>query len=237
MEPVANHTPATTEVRTATGRPVKVWDLPTRVFHWTLVLAFGGLFVTGMLGGSWMTWHFRIGYLAGSLLIFRWVWGCVGGHYSRFHQFLKGPVAILRYLKHGVSGAGLGHNPLGALSVMAMLVMLSVQVAMGLFADDGIAYSGPLSYLLDEKSVSALSKLHRWVGKWVIPGLVCLHVLAIAYYRWYRGHKLVSAMWTGWQSSTEPEAPQSKDGLAQRALALGIWSVGACLFWWLSTRG
>lgn len=217
-------------------KQVKVWDLPTRFFHWALLVSVLGLVVTGLLGGAWMPWHSRLGYLTGSLLVFRWVWGCVGGHYSRFSRFLQGPSAIFRYLSGRGKTSRLGHNPLGALSVMAMLLLLSMQVGLGLFADDRVAFSGPLSHLVDEKTVRSLSKLHRLVGKWGIPALVCLHVMAIAYHRLRWGMRLVTAMWTGMQRSGDTPVPESKDGWHQRLLALVIWCAGLGLFWWISTK-
>ena len=128
--------------------PVRVWDLPTRLFHWTLALSVVGLVITGKVGGGAMVWHFRIGYLVMTLLVFRLAWGLVGGHWSRFASFIYGPGTVLRFLR-GQARPGehldVGHNPLGAGSVLAMLAILGVQVATGLVGDDEIANVGPLN--------------------------------------------------------------------------------------------
>ncbi|TDM08566.1 MAG: hypothetical protein C4K60_03845 [Ideonella sp. MAG2] len=127
--------------------PTRVWDLPTRLFHWLLVLAVIGLVITGNVGGNAMVWHARLGVGVGCLLVFRLVWGVVGGRWSRFASFVRSPAALLRYVR-GVSEAHeyvhVGHNPLGALSVLALLTVLLVQVSSGLVADDEIAFTGPL---------------------------------------------------------------------------------------------
>ena len=95
---------------------VRVWDLPTRLFHWSLVVCFVGLVVTGEVAGDAMVWHFRLGYAALSLLAFRLIWGVVGGYWSRFTSFVKGPVTIRNYLRgEALPEHGVGHNPLGAL--------------------------------------------------------------------------------------------------------------------------
>ena len=113
---------------------VRIWDLPTRVFHWGLVLCLVGLIGTGKIGGEAMVWHFRLGYTVLSLLLFRLVWGFMGGFWSRFHVFVVGPMAIWRYLQGRHSSPAVGHNPLGALSVLAMLGFILIQVSTGLAA-------------------------------------------------------------------------------------------------------
>ncbi len=125
---------------------VRIWDLPTRLFHWVLALAVVLLVISAKVGGDAMHLHMRLGYLVFALLLFRLVWGVLGGHWSRFARFVPTPARLRAYLR-GSPEASLhaGHNPLGALSVLAMLAVLSLQVASGLFADDEIAYSGPLT--------------------------------------------------------------------------------------------
>ena len=110
---------------------VRVWDLPTRVFHWSLASLVIGLFITGNVGGNAMVWHFRCGYAVLSLLLFRLVWGFVGGHWSRWQQLSCTPAAIKQYFSNAQHH--LGHTPLGSLSVIAMLTLLLVQAGTGLF--------------------------------------------------------------------------------------------------------
>lgn len=124
---------------------IRVWDLPTRAFHWALVACVVGLVISGNIGGNAMTWHFRFGYCVITLLMFRVVWGFVGGHWSRFASFVYPPTQIMAYLRTGGDASHkVGHNPLGALSVLAMLGILMLQVASGLMSDDEISASGPL---------------------------------------------------------------------------------------------
>src|SRR5512139_2456819 len=111
---------------------VRVWDLPTRLFHWLLALAVVAQVITGKIGGAAMVWHFRIGYCIFALIVFRIVWGLVGGHWSRFASFVYGPASVWRYLRGAPSSNDhfhVGHNPLGSASVFAMLALLAVQVA------------------------------------------------------------------------------------------------------------
>lgn len=218
-------------------RQLRVWDLPTRLFHWLLVLCIVGLFVTGKIGGAMLPWHFRFGYVTGSLLLFRWVWGFVGGYHSRFGNFVRGWAGIRAYLKSGSSVTDMvGHNPLGALSVLAMLAILSLQVGLGLFADDRVAFSGPLSSMLNEKSVRLLTKIHKLIGNLLVPGLVSVHVLAIYGYWRFKKHNLVAPMWDGNQKAVQ-SAVGSRDDWRRRLLALLIWLMCFGLFVWIASRG
>ena len=125
---------------------IRVWDLPTRLFHWLLALAVVALVVSAKIGGNAMNLHLRLGYGVFALLLFRLAWGVVGGRWSRFASFVPTPARLRAYLKgHTPIDAQVGHNPLGALSVLAMLAVLSMQVGTGLLADDEIAYAGPLA--------------------------------------------------------------------------------------------
>ena len=112
------------------SRRIRVWDLPTRLFHWALATLVCGSFVTIKLGGAWMVWHERIGYAVLSLVTFRLVWGFVGGRYARFASFVRGPSAVLAYLR-GQGSHSPGHNPLGALSVLAMLAAVGSRPRQG----------------------------------------------------------------------------------------------------------
>ena len=123
---------------------VRVWDLPTRLFHWSLVLTTAALIATAKAGGNAMEWHLRLGYVMLALLAFRVAWGLVGGRWSRFASFLYSPARLWRYLSGKGSGAeDVGHSPLGALSVFALLALLLAQVASGLMSDDEIAVGRP----------------------------------------------------------------------------------------------
>lgn len=199
---------------------LRVWDLPTRLFHWLLVVAVVGLIVTGNLGGAWMNLHFRLGYAVLALLLFRLAWGLVGGYWSRFLQFIYSPLTLLRYLR-GQSRPEheLGHSPTAALSVLALLLVLLLQNVSGLLSDDEIAFTGPLSRFAPSEWVSIATAYHAEWGKIVLIGLVVLHLLAIGYYKWVKKRPLVAAMITG-DKSTDLLQPASQDGVAQRILAL-----------------
>ena len=201
---------------------VRVWDLPTRLFHWALVVCIVGLVTTAQSGGNAMEWHFRFGYSVLTLLLFRLLWGFVGGHWSRFSTFLYSPASLLRYLRgHEVDGQPLGHSPLGALSVFAILGLLLLQVGTGLFSDDEIAAVGPLSKLASGAVVSQLTHYHKDIGKVIVLILVLLHIGAIAFYRIKRKKDLIRPMLIGDVSSPTPQLA-SRDDAGSRALAAVI---------------
>jgi cytochrome b len=206
---------------------IRVWDLPTRLFHWLLVAAVVALVVTGNLGGSWMTWHMRLGYAVFALLLFRVVWGFLGGRWSRFAHFVPTPRQLLVYLRDGERTHRVGHNPLGALSVLALLSVLFAQVGTGLFSDDEIAFTGPLTTLVSSDTVSLASWYHADVGKLLLLGLVALHVSAIAYHRLFKKQPLVRAMVTGDQEVPPPAPPVSPDGGTDWLLALCVLGASA----------
>lgn len=205
----------------------RVWDLPTRLFHWALALCVVALVITGQTGQ--FDWHFRLGYSVLTLLLFRLVWGFVGGHWSRFVNFIYGPATVLRYLRgQGQALHNVGHNPLGFLSVLALLGFSLLQVFTGLFSDDEIASSGPLTRFVSGKWVSLASDYHADVGKVILIVLVLLHVIAILYYKFKKGHNLVASMLHGDKQLAEP-APASRDDARSRTLALVIFLVCAGL--------
>lgn len=196
---------------------VRIWDLPTRIFHWLLALCVIGLVTTAQLGQ--MEWHFRLGYTVLTLLLFRLLWGLFGGRWSRFTAFIYAPASLWRYLRgQGEPGHDIGHTPTGALSVFALLFFLLAQVATGLFSDDEIAASGPLSHLVSGKLVSLATWYHSEIGKRVLIVLVLLHILAILYYLWRKRQNLVRPMLTGDKTLAQP-APASRDDARSRLLA------------------
>lgn len=217
---------------------VRVWDLPTRVFHWGLVVAVVTLVVTGNVGGNWMVWHMRAGYLVGALLLFRLVWGVGGGHWSRFATFVPRPVGLWRYLRgQGHPHSSLGHNPLGALSVVAMLTLLTLQVASGLVSDDEIAFTGPLYALVSGQVSSWATWYHKDIGKLGVLALVVLHLLVMIYYRVIRKKNLVRAMLTGNQDTPQASPRASDDSMGTRLLALAIFAACASLMVWVGSLG
>lgn len=179
---------------------IRVWDLPTRIFHWSLAGLVVFSFTTGRIGGDWMAWHLRSGYAIFALVLFRIAWGFVGGGSARFAGFLRGPRAALAYARETLAGRhpiAAGHNPLGGWMVMVLLAALAFQVATGLFSDDEIATQGPLAVKVSNDTVSRMSGLHHW-GQWAIVALALLHVAAIAIYRWKWNARLTGPMVHGW---------------------------------------
>ncbi len=213
---------------------VRVWDLPTRLFHWALVIGITGLAITGTLGGNAMAWHFRFGYTVLTLLLFRIVWGLVGGRWSRFGAFIYAPQSVIDYLKgKGKPEHSVGHSPVGALSVFALLGFLVLQVSSGLVSDDEIAFAGPLTAFVSNATVGLATNYHANIGKWILLGLVVLHIAAIVFYL-LRKHNLVQAMVHGDKDLVRP-APSSRDDLASRMAALLVFLLCAGASYWIST--
>lgn len=211
---------------------IRVWDLPTRLFHWALALCVIGLVITANVGGNWMTWHGRLGYVVLSLLLFRIIWGFVGGHWSRFSSFLYGPAAVLAHLRGDARPEHrAGHNPLGMLSVFALIAVLLLQVSTGLVADDEIAFSGPLVGLVSGDTVSQATRYHKSIGKLLLIALVAVHILAILFYLRFKKDNLVRPMVLGDKQVSSP-LPSAQDSMASRLLALVIWAAcGAAVYW------
>lgn len=211
---------------------VRVWDLPTRLFHWALALAVVGSVASAKIGGAAMVWHFRLGYLVFGLLVFRLLWGFIGGRWSRFASFLYSPGVTLRYLRGRATPQDrldVGHSPPGALSVFAVLAVLAVQVATGLVGDDEIASVGPLNRYVANATGLAATAWHKTWGQWAILGLVALHVAAVALYAW-RGRNLVAPMLHG-DKTLPAGTPASDDALAMRLRALVLALASAVAVW------
>lgn len=209
----------------------RLWDLPTRLFHWLLVLAVAGAVITGQLGGNLMVWHGRLGLLIAGLLAFRLTWGFIGSTYARFAQFVPTPAKIRAYLAG--QWQGMGHNPLGALSVFALLGLLTVQVSTGLLANDDIAFVGPLYVLVDKDLSNLLTGLHHKVGDLLII-LIGLHVAAIMFYTHVKKQNLVKPMVTGWHEGDADAESARGGGVVAFLLALLVALVvvyGASAVW------
>lgn len=218
---------------------VRVWDLPTRLFHWTLAACVIGSVISAKIGGNAMDWHFRIGCVVFTLLAFRLLWGSVGGRWSRFASFLYAPATLLRCLRGASRDGehhGVGHSPLGALSVFALLALLAAQVGSGLFADDEIASAGPLVKFVSGATSSTLSSWHTTDGQWTIVTLVLLHVAAIIVYRLRRGRDLITPMLVG-DKWLPAGVPASTDSVATRLLVLLLVVLCAAGVTWLIALG
>lgn len=216
---------------------VRVWDLPTRLFHWLLVLCVVGLVVTGKVGGGAMDWHARLGYAVLALLLFRLVWGFIGGHWSRFASFVYAPRSVGAYLGgRGHPDHLVGHNPLGAGSVFALLLVLLVQVGTGLVGDDEIAFTGPLNRFVSSSTGLAATAYHKQWGQWLVIGLVLLHVAAILWYLLRRRQNLVRPMIVG-DKEVAHAARASRDDAGSRLVALVVLAAAAGVVTWIVRLG
>jgi len=200
---------------------VLVWDLPTRLFHWLLVLAVAGAVISGMLGGLAMIWHARAGIVVLALVVFRLAWGFAGNRQARFADFVAGPAAVIDYAKTLLSGKArpwLGHNPMGGWSILAMLAALLVQAGTGLFANDDIFLQGPLADRVGQAASTLLTRVHL-LNRWVLVSLICLHLTAVAFYFIIKKENLIAPMLTGFKRWPEP-VPEA--GHPWRALPIAL---------------
>ncbi len=200
---------------------VRVWDLPIRLFHWSLAAAVVTAIVSGEIGGNLMALHGKAGLFIVGLLVFRLVWGVVGSTYARFATFAPSRQRIRAYLSGRWRGHG--HNPIGALAVFALLGLLALQAGTGLFSDDEIAFNGPLSALIGSAWVSRLSGWHQVLAK-VLLGLTALHIAAIGFHVWVKKDNLVKPMLTGWKQASDGASASKASRVALVAallLALG----------------
>ncbi|MGV3653020.1 MAG: cytochrome b/b6 domain-containing protein [Noviherbaspirillum sp.] len=216
-------------------KKIRVWDLPLRLFHWVLALLIVVSVVTQQIGGNAMEWHFLAGYAALTLVLFRILWGVAGTRYARLGQLFHGPSAIAAYLGKGRAGAPrryLGHNPLGSLSVLALLGVVLAQAVSGLFANDDIASEGPLARFISKDWSDRLTWFHTEVSATLVYILVALHVAAVAYYFFLKRENLVKPMFTG-DKETEADAPAASDGWAVRLWAAALLLACAAGVYWL----
>jgi cytochrome b len=212
-----------------------VWDLPLRLFHWLLVLSLAASWATAKAGFDWRPLHMRLGYFTIGLVLFRLVWGFIGPRHARFTSFLKGPVGVWRYARGMAAGTMLvetaGHNPLGALMVVLMLVLLAIQTATGLFTSDDIVYAGPYNGAVSENLAKQLGHIHHVNFNFILAA-VALHILAIGFYTVAKKQRLIPAMFTGRkpaESVTEQEAISNSEILKACIIAL----ICAGLVYWL----
>lgn len=192
-----------------------VWDLPTRLFHWALV---------ALIGFSWwaaeedeLELHIYSGYAILTLLLFRLMWGLVGSSTARFRNFIRGPAVLLGYLRDAKGWRPVGHTPLGALSVVALLGLTVFQVMTGLFNgdDDGLV-EGPLAPLLSHDAAEAAHEVHKFMFD-VLLIFIGLHVAAILIYRLFLGKKLLGPMITG-RDILDPDVEPMRPGRGWVAL-------------------
>lgn len=203
---------------------IKLWDLPTRLFHWLLVIAVGAALITANIGGAAIEWHGRIGLSIVGLIAFRVVWGLIGSSHARFASFFPTPESVAAYLRG--QWRGIGHNPLGALSVIGLLALVALQLCTGLFGNDDIAFTGPLFNLVSKDLSDQLTGIHELTSNALIA-LIALHLAAIGFYAHVKKDNLVKPMVTGYKELAPGETGESATGgglvafIVALAIALG----------------
>jgi len=198
-------------------RVVLVWDGPTRLFHWLISPLMAAAYVTWRL--NWMDWHAWVGEALLALLIFRLLWGFVGSESARFSTFLVSPRAVMRYLAtimRREPDNQAGHNPAGGWMVLLMLVLLLGETLSGLYVANDVADVGPLTDLTPAPIANAITHLHLLLWDALLVA-ASLHILAILFYAWAKGHNLVLPMLTGRKNLPE-SVPQPRIGDLARAV-------------------
>lgn len=200
---------------------VRVWDLPTRLFHWALAVSIIGAIVSVNVGGDAMAWHFRFGYAVLTLLLFRIIWGFAGPRYARFSSFPPRVGAAWRSLRDPGGSVAPGHSASAALSVYALLIAVAIQVGTGLFSNDAIIWEGPLRDWVSAEQSDMLTGWHLR-NRFLLIGLIALHLLAIVWWRVRHGKRLTRAMITGdaERVSAADEAARDDAGMRLRALII-----------------
>lgn len=214
---------------------LRVWDPPTRLFHWLLAALVAVNIYTGLVGGlTEMEIHFWSGYAILALIVFRLVWGVIGSRHSRFANFIAGPRRVVGYLANlarGRHAPTVSHNPLGALSVLALLIVLAVQAGTGLFASDDIFTEGPLADTVSADAVNTLTSIHH-AGATVLYVLIGLHVATVLAYLALLKVNLIRPMITGRKDAAsfpgaadQPFASPWRAAVAAAAAGLGVWAL------------
>lgn len=203
---------------------VKIWDIPTRIFHWTLVLLFAFLIYSGSWDDSLMQWHLYSGYLLSGLIIFRVLWGIVGTYYARFCSFITSPIQGLSYLKAMFKGNPkhyYGHNPAGSIMVIALIFLLMLQAASGLITSDEILWEGPFYASVSDELASLGAQIHHQV-QLILQYLVGFHILGVLVHSVLFKEKLVTSMVTGTKKDLGNAKPRDSMNLIALVICLAI---------------
>ena len=175
---------------------IYLWDLPIRIFHWSLALLILGSFITAKIGGDLMDIHAKCGIAIIGLIVFRIAWGFIGSTYARFKSFFYSPQQLLSYLKG--QWDGIGHNPLGALSIFLMLGLITLQSVTGLFSNDDITFNGPFFSYIEKDTSDGITSFHHTLSN-ILLGFITLHIVVIFFYTWHKKDNLISPMITGYK--------------------------------------
>ncbi|HCM47324.1 MAG TPA: cytochrome B [Colwellia sp.] len=195
-----------------------IWDLPLRIFHWSFAVTILASWYTAEQGADLVEIHIKLGFFALFLIVFRLLWGLIGPKHSRFSQFVPSPKTLLSYLRKSQSDKAIpGHNPLGAMMVILMILLISVQAVSGLFINDDVFSSGPYYGSISNELEKVMRFLHHNTFDFMIAA-IGLHLAAVAYYWRVKKQNLVLPMITGKKTAKQVDAvdaiPHSKIILA-----------------------
>ncbi len=195
---------------------LRVWDLPTRLFHWLLVAGVATCAVTGfLLPSRWLAWHFAAGYLLAALLVFRLVWAFFGPEHSRWPGFCPKPGAVIAHVRAVLAGrphASIGHNPAGGAMILALLLTLTLLVGSGLLTVGGMLKLGPFAFFMPYDAAMAVKELHEAAAN-LLMVLAATHILGVIVESRLLREWLIGAMLTGWKRAPDgsptprPRAP------------------------------
>ncbi|MBY8977460.1 cytochrome b/b6 domain-containing protein [Rhodobacteraceae bacterium NNCM2] len=208
---------------------IRVWDPALRLFKWGLVISVAGALLAENAGE--MDRHAQFGFAALSLVFFRIIWGFIGPETARFSRFVKGPAAIIVYLRSG-KWSGNGHNPLGALSVLALLAIVLVQAGTGIFSNDDIFFDGPWAGYVGKQTSDLLTGWHHRLSN-VLWALIGLHVAVVLWHS-IRGDDLIRPMITGRKKMDGPQPAQVPLWRAVPAAAAAIFLAGLVMRYWIT---
>lgn len=209
-----------------------IWDLPLRIFHWGFVVTVLASWYTSEQEGEMVELHMQLGFVALALIVFRILWGVIGPKHARFSQFIPSPKTLISYLHpEKKSKAAPGHNPLGALMVVMMIVLISLQAVSGLFINDDIFSSGPYYGSVSKNLEKIMFFLHHNTFDFMIAA-IALHLGAIAYYWRIKKQNLVLPMITGKKAANQVSAV---DAIPHSKLILGCVVAVCCVgfIYWL----
>ena len=207
-------------------RRIRVWDLPTRLFHWLIVALVAAAYATAQL--NWMHWHGWAGEALLAALMFRLLWGLVGSETARFSRFLGSPRTAACYLKRSLirePDRQIGHNPAGGWMILLLLVLLFAETLTGVYVANDVADVGPLTEVTPARVANAITGAHAALWD-ILLAAVALHVLAIAGYAAAKGQNLLLPMITG-TKRLPPSVPAPRLASPMRAMVLAALSAAA----------
>lgn len=215
------------------SKTVLIWDLPLRIFHWSLVSVLGGLWLTSELGTEYIDIHMTLGYVALGLVAFRIVWGILGPKHSRFSSFSPNPKKLLQYAKNFNDKSAkptAGHNPIGALMVFLMLILVGLQATSGLFISDDIFTQGPYFDAVSKSTAKLMNSIHHTTFD-IILIAVALHIIAVLFYTFVKKHPIIVAMFTGKKSEDDVDAAEAIPHSKLIAALIIVAAVSFAVYW------